>query len=189
MKDNLDVTVEVLDQSESESLRSHSTHLAVELGFVKDTQELDLWTRRVTMELAKMQVKGETEKRDLVVGQAIQTLDDLDRTLNLFMGRLREWYGVHFPELDRLVEKHETYARLVLDLGNKENFTVESLEKEDLPKSKTEQIGRIAGSSMGADVSDVDLVPIQDLSKQVVDMYKLREQLERIESKCRHMQP
>ena len=91
--------------------------IAVETGFAEDTQELALWTRNVTMELAKLQVKGATEKRDLITAQAIQTLDDLDRTLNLFMGRLREWYGVHFPELDRLIEKHETYARLVLKLG------------------------------------------------------------------------
>ena len=50
------------------------------------------------------------------------------------MGRLREWYGVYFPELDRLVEKHETYSRLVMNLGDRENYTIEKLEKENIPK-------------------------------------------------------
>jgi nucleolar protein 56 len=94
------------------------------------------------------------------------------------MGRLREWYGVHFPELDRLVEKHETYARLVMNLGSRENFTADDLEKEDIPKAKTEIISRVAATSMGADILDTDLIQIQILSKDVLDFYKLRENME-----------
>jgi nucleolar protein 56 len=94
------------------------------------------------------------------------------------MGRLREWYSVHFPELDRLVEKHETYARLVLKLGDKENFTRKNLEKEDIPKNKTEQISEIAESSMGANILEIDLAQIQNLSQKILDLYKLRENME-----------
>jgi nucleolar protein 56 len=118
------------------------------------------------------------EQRDLIVAQAIQTLDDLDRTVNLFMGRLREWYGVHFPELDRLIEKHETYARLVLKLGERENFTLEALEREDLPKAKAEATAEVAESSMGADISQVDLTQIQTLSRNVLELYELRKSME-----------
>jgi nucleolar protein 56 len=174
----LNITTEAAKPNQTEAIRTHMEQIAVETGFVKDAKDLTLWTRNVTMELAKLQVKGATEKRDLIVAQAIQTLDDLDRTLNLFMGRLREWYGVHFPELDRLVEKHETYARLVMNLGIRENYTVAALEKEDLPKAKTEQISRIAQSSMGADIAETDLAQIQDLSKNILEMYKLRESME-----------
>lgn len=172
------VTVEIAQPKTIDLIRMRMEEIAVETGFVKDGKELSLWMHNVSMEMAKIQVKGATEKRDLVIGQAIQTLDDLDRTVNLFMGRLREWYGVHFPELDRLVEKHETYARLVLDLGIKDNFTAEALEKEDMPKNKTEQISRIAASSMGAGVSETDLIQIQALSKNILDTYKLRESME-----------
>ena len=177
-QEKLNVGIEVAQPSKIDSIRMRMEEVAVETGFVKDGKDLSLWMHNVSMEIAKIQVKGATEKRDLIVGQAIQTLDDLDRTVNLFMGRLREWYGVHFPELDRLVEKHETYARIVLDLGAKENFTAEALEKEDLPKNKTEQISKIAASSMGADVSETDLIQIQILSKNVLDTYKLRESME-----------
>jgi nucleolar protein 56 len=177
-KTNLNLQTEVASASQAEQLRTHAEHLATEIGFAKNADELTQWTRSVTMELAKLQVKGATEKRDLIVGQAIQTLDDLDRTVNLFMGRLREWYGVHFPELDRLVEKHETYARLVMNLGNRENFTDANLEKEDLPKNKTETISRVAASSMGADIIETDLIQIQTLSKDVLNLYKLRENME-----------
>jgi nucleolar protein 56 len=174
----LNLQVEVSTPKETEEFRLNAEQLAVEIGFVKSAEELTQWTRNVTMELAKAQVKGEAEKRDQVAAQTIQTIDDLDRTLNLFMGRMREWYGVHFPELDRLVEKHETYARLVLKLGNKENFTRKNLEKEDLPKNKTEQISEIAESSMGANILEIDLAQIQNLSQKILDLYKLRENME-----------
>ena len=175
---SLNVTTEVMKASEAEPLRVRMEQVAVEAGFVKDAKELSLWNRNVSMELAKLRVKGAAEKRDLVIAQAIQTLDDLDRTVNLFMGRLREWYGVHFPELDRLIEKHETYARLVMDLGYKDNFTAEALEKESFSKEKAENIGMVAEKSMGADMAEQDLAEIQALSKNVLDLYELRKNME-----------
>jgi nucleolar protein 56 len=174
----LGVTVEVADAAEVEKVRSQMNNVAVETGFVKDAKELSVWTRNVSMELAKLKVKGAVEKRDLIVAQAIQTLDDLDRTVNLFMGRMREWYGVHFPELDRLIEKHETYARLVVNLGDKSNFALEALEKEDIPKAKAEAIANVAASSMGADVAEADLAQIQALSRDVLELYELRKGME-----------
>jgi nucleolar protein 56 len=174
----LNVKVEVSQASEVEVLRSRMEQVAVEAGFVEDAKELSVWNRNVSMELAKLRVKGATEKRDLVIAQAIQTLDDLDRTVNLFMGRLREWYGVHFPELDRLVEKHETYARLVMNLGDRANFALEALEKEDIPKARAEQIFKVAEASMGADVAENDLGQIQALSKSVLELYDLRKVME-----------
>ena len=152
--------------------------LAVESSFVKDATELNIWNRNITMEIAKLRVKGAVEQRDLIVAQAIQTLDDLDRTVNLFMGRLREWYGTHFPELDRLIEKHETYSRLVLNLGERENFTIQALEKEDIPKGKAEAIVQMAETSMGADISTKDLTQIQALSKDTLNLYALRGNME-----------
>ena len=175
----LGVTVEVAATAEAEAARSRMNSIAVETGFVKDAKEISVWTRNVSMEIAKLKVKGAVEKRDLIVAQAIQTLDDLDRTVNLFMGRTREWYGVHFPELDRLIEKHETYARLVMNLGDKSNFTLEALEKEDVPKGKSEVIANVAASSMGADVAEADLMQIQALSRDVLELYELRQGMER----------
>ncbi|MEM3729060.1 MAG: C/D box methylation guide ribonucleoprotein complex aNOP56 subunit [Candidatus Bathyarchaeia archaeon] len=179
VKEKFGVEVEISRVSEAgELLRSNMEGFALETGFVKDYEEFRVWTHSVTMEIAKLRVKRAVEKRDLIIAQAIQTLDDLDKTINLFMSRVREWYGIHFPELDRLLEKHETYARLVVNLGVRENFTAERLEKEGLPKSKAEQIAKSAQASMGADLAEVDLAQIQDLGKTVLNLYELRQGLE-----------
>ncbi len=174
----LKVTVEVSKPAEAAVLSSRMSDVALESGFIANQQELDVWNRNVSMELSKLRIKGATGKRDLIVSQGIQTLDSLDQTVNLFMGRLREWYGVYFPELDRLIEKHETYSRLVVKLGNRDNFTVENLEAENIPKERTELAAKAAESSMGADISDRDLEQVQQLAKDVLAFYELRKSME-----------
>jgi len=177
--EKLSAKVEVSKPSKAgEVLRSGMERFAVEIGFVKDAEEFSLWTHNIAMEMAKLRVKGAVEKRDLLIAQAIQTLDDLDKTINLFMGRVREWYGIHFPELDRLMDKHETYARLVQNLGSKENFKAEELEKEEIPKSKAEQIAKAAETSMGADLTEADITQIQTLCKDILGLYQLRQTME-----------
>ena len=174
----LNVKTEISKPSEAEVFRVKMEQVAVETGFVKDAAELNLWNHNVSMELAKLRIRGASEKRDLVIAQAIQTLDDLDRTVNLFMGRLREWYGIHFPELDRLIEKHETYARLVMNLGYRDNFSQGALENEGFPKEKAENTAEVAEKSMGADMAEQDLTEIQALSKNVLELYELRKNME-----------
>ena len=176
---SLGVKTEVSKPAEAETLSALMEQLAVDTGFVKDVKELSVWNRNVSMELAKLRVKSAAEKRDLVISQAIQTLDDLDRTVNLFMGRLREWYGIHFPELDRLIEKHETYARLVMNLGYRDNFSFEALEKESIPKERAEITAKAAETSMGADTAEQDLTQIQALSQSVLELYELRKNMEK----------
>ena len=176
----LNVQTEIAKPSEAgELLRSQPEKFAIKSGFVKDLEEFNLWTHNVTVELTKVRVKGAVEKRDLVVAQAIQSLDELDKTINMLMARVREWYGIHFPELDRLLEKHETYARLVVDLGSKDNFTVENLEKEEVQKAKAEAIAKVAEKSMGADLEELDLKQIQTLCHDILGLYKLRDNFEK----------
>ncbi len=178
-KENLNINVEVSHPSKAgEFLRSCLEKFAIETGFVKDSVEFRLWIHNLSTEIAKMRVKVAVEKRDLLITQAIQTLDDLDKTINLFMSRIREWYGIHFPELDRLLDKHETYIRLVYKLGSKENFTQENLKKLEIPKVKVEQIVKASKTSMGADLTETDLSQIQTLCKNVMELYDLRESLE-----------
>jgi len=74
----LNVKTNVLKPTESKLLRARAEQIAVETGFVKNKKDLDLWNHNISMELAKLRVKVAIEKRDLVIAQAIQTLDDLD---------------------------------------------------------------------------------------------------------------
>jgi nucleolar protein 56 len=177
-KRKLGVDVEVAKPAETAVLHSRMVQIAVESGFAKDEAELGVWNRNVSLELAKLRIKGAAEKRDLIVAQGIQTLDSLDQTVNLFMSRLREWYGVYFPELDRLIEKHETYVRLVTNVGDRESYTANNLVKENIPQERAQLVVKAAESSMGADIPERDLEQIQALAKDVSASYELRKSME-----------
>ncbi|MDH5779994.1 MAG: C/D box methylation guide ribonucleoprotein complex aNOP56 subunit [Candidatus Bathyarchaeota archaeon] len=180
VRERLGIEVDAESPSRAgELLRGNLGKFAVDAGFVKRAAELTDWTHKVSIELTRMRIKKAIEKRDLVIVKAIQTIDDLDKTLNLFMCRMREWYGLHFPELDRIVDKHETYARLITSLGRRENLTIKNLEKEDLPKAKAKKIAKAAKKSMGAELSGEDIDQIQAICKNVLNLYDSQQSLEK----------
>jgi len=175
---NIEVTTEASSEA-GKRLRENLEKFALDLEFVEKPEQLRVQVHNVSIELAKMKVKKTVERRDLLVAQAVQTVDDLDKSLNIFMSRLREWFGLHYPELDRLLDKHETYARLVVNLGTRGNFTAENLEKEGLPKAKSQAIAKVAVASMGADLGEEDLSHIQGMCRNVLELYGVRQSLEK----------
>lgn len=56
-----------------------------------------------------------------MVIQAIGLLDDLDKELNTYAMRVREWYGWHFPELAKIVQDNILYAKAVKLMGYRAN--------------------------------------------------------------------
>ncbi len=86
---NIEVTAEASSKA-GKLLRENLEKFAVELEFVEKPEQLRVRVHTVSIELAKMKVKKTVERRDLLVAQAVQTVDDLDKSLNLFMNRLRE---------------------------------------------------------------------------------------------------
>lgn len=59
----------------------------------------------------------------------------MDKDLNTFSMRIKEWYGWHFPELAKIVNENEVYIKLVLYIGDKSTLTDDSLpELEEIVK-------------------------------------------------------
>jgi len=179
LKEKLGVEAEILKPaSAGEYLRGKMEEIALTLGFIKKPEQLKTWIHNLTVELTKLRVKEAVEKRDMLVIQAIQTIDDIDKTTNLFMGRIREWYGLHFPELNRLIEKHETYARIILELGERENFSIEKLMKLGIPEKRAEKIIEAAKASMGAAFRKEDMEHLRAICKTTLELYERRRELE-----------
>ncbi|MGD0176865.1 MAG: C/D box methylation guide ribonucleoprotein complex aNOP56 subunit [Candidatus Bathyarchaeia archaeon] len=147
---------------------------SLELPIFKTPQAYNDFARQVTLQLARAGIAVAAARRDLSAVQAVRAMDDLDKVLNLLAGRVREWFGLHFPEMDRIVEKHDTYARLVAKLGNRRNFTYENLVAEGIPKEKAEELGGAARKSMGAEISEPDLAVLQSFCELMLDLYKFR---------------
>ncbi len=151
---------------------------AVKFKIAKNEGEFNRLMHELSMQIAKVGVSEAIAKRDIYAVQAIRTIDDLDKTTNLFAGRVREWYGLHFPELDKLIDSHETYAKLVLKVGDRKNFTEKNLKKEGSSKDRARRIAEFAKKSMGAEVDKGDLQWIGTFANDVLNLLKLRKNLE-----------
>jgi len=175
----LGVSYEVESPSSiAKSFRRNIEEHAVKTQFLKSSTELAKLIHDVSMEMSRTSVRRAAERRDFLIVQAVETLDDLDKTLNLFANRIREWYGLHFPELSRIINNHETYAKLVRDLGERKNFSEENLRKTSLPKEKINKIIKAAQTSMGANLRDDDIDKIQILCSQYMNLLTARRKIE-----------
>jgi len=152
--------------------------IAVNLRAFKSEDDFDDFVRQVTVQLAKEAVSVAVGRRDLYAVQAVRTIDDSDKTLNLLAGRIREWYGLHFPELDRQVDKHESYVRLVAGLGRRESFTKDRLIEAGIPKEKAAAIDGAARGSMGSGIADDDLEWLRYFCNDWLELLKFREKAE-----------
>ena len=111
--------------------------------------------------------------------QAICLLDQLDKDINKLSMRVRV-VQLALPELVKIVSDPYMYARLVVEIGDRNTLSEDNLEKitnitmdEDL--SKKVLLG--ARTSMGMDVSEGDLVNINAFAIRVRDLLEYRVQL------------
>ncbi|KAF7860582.1 uncharacterized protein EAF02_010816 [Botrytis sinoallii] len=130
---------------------------------------------------SRAKVKFSVQKNDNHIIQAIATLDHLDKAVNTFSMRVREWYGWHFPELVRLVSDNHTYAKLALAIGNKKNLTDENLHDiaalVDDDGDKAQSIIDAAKVSMGQDISVNDMENVSAFANRVVKLAEYRRSL------------
>jgi len=126
--------------------------------------------------LSRYKLKFSPDKVDTMIVQAIALLDDLDKELNTYAMRVREWYGWHFPELGKIVTDNILYARTVKKMGVRTNAKKTDFS-EFLPEEIEKELKEAAKISMGTDVSEEDISNISELCDQVVSIHSYREQL------------
>ena len=158
-------------------VRENLLDLAKEWGRVKDVSEYISYLQEISYIVTRRKVRKAVEKRDLLIAQAISAIDEIDRTLNLFASRIREWYSLHFPELNDEIKDHRDYIRLVYELGLRQNFTEENLEKLGIPPKKAGIIVEKATKSIGADMAEFDIEPLKELARIGTELYELRRRL------------
>jgi len=164
-------------------LRNRLSNMLVRLRILESKDDYEKRVQEVSMELAQVSIAEIGTKRDLYAIQTVRCIEDLDKVLNLLAGRIREWYSLHFPELDRLVERHDSYIRLVQNLGTRESFSASSLIELGIPQERSRLISEAAQRSSGADLPQMDLAWLQEVCTTVLQMYKLRETAEKYTDK------
>ncbi|KAI3722130.1 hypothetical protein L2E82_33158 [Cichorium intybus] len=153
-------------------VRSQLTELITGLG----SQDLAPMSLGLSHSLSRYKLKFSPDKVDTMIIQAIGLLDDLDKELNTYAMRVREWYGWHFPELAKIIQDNILYAKAVKLMGYRTNAA--KLDFSEILQEEVEtELKEAAVVSMGTEVSDLDLVNIKDLCDQVLSLSEYRAQL------------
>jgi len=99
-----------------------------------------------------------SDKVDTMIIQAVSLLEDLDKELNNYAMRLKEWYSWHFPELAKIVTDNVVYAQSVQLIGMRTN--TKNLSEDELqavvPEDISEEVRQAAEISMGTEITDDD---------------------------------
>merc|ERR1719192_551330 len=112
--------------------------------------------------------------------QSIALLDQLDKDLNTFAMRIREWYSYHFPELIKIVPENALYARVVKLIKNRKELSqdlFEKLEEVLMDSARAQAVIDASKSSMGMDISPIDLFNIETFASRVIGLTDYRKEL------------
>lgn len=139
--------------------------------------------------MSRHKLKFSADKVDSMIIQAIKLLDDLDKELNVYAMRTKEWYGWHFPEMAKILNDNLAYARVILAVGMRTNIADSDLS-EILPEEIEVSIKAAAEISMGTEITEEDLENIKLLADQVIVYQNYRAQLSSyLESRMRAIAP
>lgn len=112
-----------------------------------------------------------------MIVQAIGLLDDLDKELNTYAMRVREWYGWHFPEMTKIVADNIKYAKAIKLMGTRDNAANHDFSSIPLEEEEESHLKDAAVISMGTEISGEDMLNIEALCDQVIALAEYRGQL------------
>lgn len=174
-QENIDV--KLMSDSRQDEINQNKLDLIIKFGLSDDRDELAGILQKFAINLSSMKVKETSEKLDLHLVQAVNTLDEMDEIINTISTRIREWYGLHFPELDYLLQNIITYANIVRDAGSRENITKELLSQLEIPEKKIELIQQAISKSQGGDLTVESSESLKILASEVIKLSELRTNL------------
>uniref|UniRef100_A0A3Q7F8Q2 Nucleolar protein 56 n=1 Tax=Solanum lycopersicum TaxID=4081 RepID=A0A3Q7F8Q2_SOLLC len=129
---------------------------------------------------SRAKVKFNVNRVDNMVTQAIVLLDTLDKDINTFAMRVREWYSWHFPELVKIVNDNYLYAKVAKFVDDKSQLSedkISALTEIVGDEDKAKEIVEAAKASMGQDLSPVDLINVKLFAQRVMDLVEYRKNL------------
>ncbi|GAM89777.1 hypothetical protein ANO11243_078160 [Dothideomycetidae sp. 11243] len=167
--------VPVYDSTTHDIYRAIRQHLPSLLSDITP-EDMSTMSLGLSHSLSRHKLKFSPDKVDTMIIQAIALLDDLDKELNTYAMRVKEWYGWHFPEMAKIINDNVAFARVILSMGIRSNAATTDLS-DILPEEIEGAVKAAAEISMGTEITDEDLTNIQALAEQVVGFTEYRSQL------------
>jgi nucleolar protein 56 len=183
------INVQLMSEQDSAKIQSSKPKILETAGFAKDENDAMSKLREFAIALSSSKVSEVSESPDLHITQAINALDETDKIINTLSSLLREWYGLHFPELDNIIDSINGYSQIVLK-GTRDKLSKKIFEDAGFPESKVEMLTLVTEKSRGGDISDANLSIVQTLAKQILELFELRKHIEEhVETEMKKVAP
>lgn len=153
------------------------------LNYCSEVNEEDIKRAQLGLghSFSRSKIADDVARNDKPIQQTIALIEQMDKDINTFCMRLKEWFAWHFPELTKIVNDNQIYARIVDLLDAKRENVTDELKEELtqvlLDEEKAQQIIDAAKISMGMDMKDSDAQQIKRWSERVVELIEFRETL------------
>jgi nucleolar protein 56 len=171
---NNGINVYVMPSEKIREISKHKLNYLIHAGFAENEYDAHMQLRQFALDFSSNKVRRISEKLDLHISQSINALDELDKIINVIGARLREWYGLHFPELDYLIQNIFTYAEIVKLAGNRNNIDLNILENLGIESKRADMILVAVQRSKGGDILEENLSIIKKLANEVIMQTELR---------------
>jgi nucleolar protein 56 len=153
-----------------EFLRSNMEDLLSEVGFIESDEDLRSIIHDLSIDITNERLRESSAAEDMFLIQAINSIEELDETTGKMVERLREWYAVHFPELDGM-KNHERYVELIVDLGDRDAI----IDSGFLDSDKDSRVR--TDRSVGAPISETDLIMVREFATSIKSLQKTKKSL------------
>ena len=184
-----DIESQMMSEHDIEDIQFTKPKILINANLATDENDAMQKLRDFAIQLSSSKITEVSGSPDLHVIQSINTLDDTDKIINGISSRLREWYGLHFPELDNIIDSVNGYAQIVL-AGKRENMSDDVFVNAGFPDSKIQMLSVVKGKSRGGDITEENLLMVQALAKNILELFDMRKNLEaQIDSQMEEIAP
>jgi len=149
--------------------------------FIKQLKPQDLLQAQLGLghSYSRSKVKFNVHRVDNMIIQSIALLDQLDKDLNTYSMRVREWYGWHFPELVQVVKDNYQYCKCAKLIKHKGELNASKQKglAEIVGEDVAAKVIQASKLSMGAELSEIDMVNIEQFATRVISLAEFRTEL------------
>ena len=145
--------------------------------FISSIEDGKQRIQKFALQLSQNKLRTITSNRDLYIVQAIDALDEIDKLINIKKERIYEWYGLHFPELENIINNPINYSNIVCKIGDRTLITSEKLKLLKFDNNAIKNILSESHSSTGGKILKQDLTVLKMLAQELLIMHKTKDKL------------
>jgi len=131
------------------------------LMFFKNRKYFSEFNKK-NLDITRNSIKESVSNDNLII-QAINGIEEIDKTINLLVKRLREWYSLYNPEISYKITDHENFVSIISKKTKKQLLKELNIDEK---------------SSIGANLKEKDVSAILLLASQINNFYKIKKHYE-----------